>query len=70
MGCERFLTSGQGVQDLRLLARTCDDPDLIQDKVTGLLERHNVSERAIAFLDATNILDRLIAAAEGAESDS
>ena len=65
---ENELKNGRGTKDLRTLARTCDDPELIRDQVTALLERQQIPDRVIAFLDATSLLDRLIELAEGAGS--
>lgn len=67
---EDELRDGPGVRDLRLLARTCDDPEFIRGQVAKLLDRQNVPTRIIAFLDATNVLDRLVELAEGPDTEA
>lgn len=62
---EAELTVGRGVRDLRMLAKTCDDPDLIQAEIESLLEREGLPEPLLDFLSVTGILDRIIRTAEG-----
>lgn len=51
---------GRGAKDLRLLARTCDDPDLVRNAVSDLLARQNVPDRVVSFLRSSTLLDRMI----------
>ena len=67
---EDELRNGPGVRDLRTLARTCDDPELISNKIGELLERQNVPDSVMAFLERTTILDRLIEMAKGDDAPS
>lgn len=62
---EKELTDGRGVRDLRLLASTCNDPDLIREQIYTLLDREGLPEPLFDFLDATGILEGLIETAEG-----
>lgn len=66
---ERELTDGRGVRDLRLLASTCNDPNLIREQVYTLLDREGLPAPLIDFLNATGILEGLIETAEGRNVD-
>lgn len=66
---EKELTDGRGIRDLRLLASTCNDPDLIREQVYTLLDREGLPEPLLDFLDATGILEGLITTAEGRDAD-
>ena len=65
---EDELRDGPGARDLRLLARTCNDPEFVRGKVVELLDRQSVPEPVVGFLDRFGILDRLIALAEGEDA--
>jgi hypothetical protein len=67
---EKELTDGRGVRDLRLLASTCNDPDLIRDQVYSLLDREGLPAPLRDFLDVTGILEGLIQTAEGPRTQS
>ncbi|MEP1230474.1 MAG: hypothetical protein ABJG88_07345 [Litorimonas sp.] len=41
---EKELTRGQGVTDLRTLAKTCNDPDIISKAMNNLLDRQGFSD--------------------------
>ncbi|GLQ23462.1 hypothetical protein GCM10007853_13360 [Algimonas ampicilliniresistens] len=64
---EKELENGRGIKDLRVIAATCNDPDLIQDQIFALLKREGLSDGQIDFLDTIGILDRLIRTAEGVQ---
>lgn len=66
---EKELTDGRGVRDLRLLASTCNDPNLIREQVYTLLDREGLPVPLIDFLNATGILEGLIETAEGRNVD-
>lgn len=61
---ERELTDGQGVRDLRFLARTCDDPEFIEDTMTELLERQDLPRGVVAFMEDFGIVRRIVEWAE------
>ena len=61
---EREIKDGQGVRDLRLLARTCDDPDFIAEKMTEFLDRQNLPDGVVRFMDEFGIVDRIVEWAE------
>lgn len=67
---EKELTDGRGVRDLRTLASTCNDPNLIREQVYTLLDREGLPVPLRDFLDVTGILDRLIETAEGRGTQS
>lgn len=62
---EKELSDGRGVRDLRMIANTCNDPDLIREQVYNLLDREGLPKPLIDFLDVTGILEDLIKTAEG-----
>ncbi|MGJ8559471.1 MAG: hypothetical protein ACSHX3_04470 [Litorimonas sp.] len=66
---EKELAEGRGVRDLRLLASTCNDPNLIREQVYTLLDREGLPQPLLDFLDATGILEGLIETAEGRNGD-
>lgn len=57
---EKELTNGQGIRDLRTVAKTCNDPDLIKDSMNDLLERQGVSDGLIKWMESNPIYERLI----------
>ncbi|MEM7727904.1 MAG: hypothetical protein AAF311_01370 [Pseudomonadota bacterium] len=65
---EQELKDGRGIRDLRTLATTCDDPELIRSEILSLLGRQQLPERITEFLAGTGILDRIIAVAEGLDA--
>ncbi|GHA90996.1 hypothetical protein GCM10009069_12590 [Algimonas arctica] len=62
---EKELVDGRGIRDLRMLASTCNDPNLIREQVYTLLDREGLPDPLLNFLDATGILEGLIETAEG-----
>lgn len=66
---EKELEDGRGVRDLRTIASTCNDPDLIREQVFGLLDREGLPAPLLNFLESTGILESLIATAEGRTQD-
>lgn len=48
---ERELTQGRGIQDLKLLASTCDDPDIMTDAIRRVFEKQGLSTKAIDFIE-------------------
>lgn len=57
---EKELTNGQGIKDLRTVAKTCNDPNLIKDSMSDLLERQGVSDNLIKWMESNPIYERLI----------
>lgn len=57
---KKELTNGQGIRDLRTVAKTCNDPDLIKDSMHDLLERQGVSDSLIQWMENNPIYEGLI----------
>lgn len=62
---EREIEDGQGINDLRLIARTCNDPELIRTQMYELLYRQGVSPKLTDFLEQTGVMEQIISVAEG-----
>ena len=62
---EREIEDGQGIRDLRLIARTCNDPELIRTQIYALLDRQGVSSQMTDFLEQTGVMQEIISVAEG-----
>ncbi len=67
---EDELKDGRGVRDLRTLAQTCNDPELVRTEVTKVLERQEIPAPVLNFLRGSSLLDRLIELAEGTKADT
>ncbi|MGB6229589.1 MAG: hypothetical protein WBF53_05625 [Litorimonas sp.] len=68
---EDELTDGKGVRDLRTLARTCNDPDLVRTRITSFLTESDIPDPVVRFLGGSGLIDQLIRTAEGnAPSDA
>ncbi len=57
---KKELTNGQGIRDLRTVAKTCNDPDLIKDSMHDLLERQGLSENLIKWMENNPIYEGLV----------
>ena len=57
---EKELTRGQGITDLKMVARTCNDPKIVSDAMRGLLERQGVSSDFIGRIENSPIYQRLM----------
>ena len=62
---EKELENGRGIRDLRMIAQTCNDPELIRSEVFKLLDREGLPTPLLNFLQGTGILDQIIETAEG-----
>jgi len=54
------LTHGQGMKDLKTVAKTCDDPEIVNDAMKSLLERQGVSDEMISRIERNPIYESLI----------
>lgn len=54
------LTRGQGISDLKTVAKTCNDPAIIKDSMHGLLERQGMSDNLIQWIENTPIYENII----------
>lgn len=57
---ETELTEGKGITDLRTLAKTCDDPQIVTKSVRTLFERQGVPQRLIDFVENSPIYERVL----------
>ena len=57
---KKELTNGQGIRDLKTVAKTCNDPGLIKDSMRSLLERQGVSDSFIRTIESSPIYESLI----------
>lgn len=57
---ENELTNGRGIRDLKTVARTCNDPDIISESMRDLLARQGVSDNLIAQIESTPIYQNLL----------
>lgn len=48
---EKELTEGQGIRDLKLLASTCDDPEIITKSLRTVFENQGISSKALDFIE-------------------
>lgn len=56
---KKELTNGQGIRDLKTVAKTCNDPGIIKDSMRGLLERQGVSDSFIQRIESSPIYESL-----------
>ncbi|MEP4052005.1 MAG: hypothetical protein ABJN22_07160 [Litorimonas sp.] len=57
---KKELTDGQGIRDLKIVAKTCNDPEIIKDSMRDLLERQGVSDSLIRRVESRPIYESLI----------
>lgn len=57
---KKELTDGQGIRDLKTVAKTCNDPDIIKDSMRDLLERQGVSENLIKRIETLPVYESLV----------
>ena len=49
---ERELTEGRGIRDLKLLASTCNDPEIITKSLRSVFENQGVPSKALDFIES------------------
>lgn len=57
---KKELTRGQGIRDLKIVAKTCNDPEIIKDSMRDLLERQGMSESLIQRIEGNPIYQSVI----------
>ncbi len=57
---EKELTNGQGIKDLRMLAKTCNDPQIVTKSVRTMLRRQGISDRFITFFESLPFYDKIM----------
>jgi len=58
---ETEFKNGKGIQDLRTVAKTCNDPQIISDSLRGMFERQGVSDKLITQVEGAPIYKSIIA---------
>lgn len=58
---EKELKNGQGIKDLKTVAKTCNDPNIINDTMRGMLQRQGVSDSLIQRIENNPIYQNAIA---------
>ncbi len=64
---ESELESGRGIRDLRMLARTCDDPKIISDTMGRYLRSHNLPDGLIRFIENLDDYQKILSPEFGLE---
>lgn len=57
---EKELTQGQGIKDLKTVAKTCNDPEIISTSMRDLMQRQGVSDRLIGQIEGMPIYQNVI----------
>ncbi|RKQ71569.1 hypothetical protein DES40_0894 [Litorimonas taeanensis] len=57
---EKELTDGQGISDIKFLARTCNDPEILTKSVRNVFESQGVPEKLLNFIENTNLYQSII----------
>ena len=57
---KKELTRGQGIKDLKTVAKTCNDPNTVKTSMHDLLERQGLSDNLIAWIENSPIYESLI----------
>jgi len=52
---KKELTNGQGIRDLKIVAKTCNDPEIIKDSMRELLERQGISDSLMQRIENSPI---------------
>ena len=58
---KKELTRGQGIKDLKTVAKTCNDPNIIKTSMHDLLERQGLSDNLIGWIENSPIYESIIA---------
>lgn len=58
------LKNGRAIRDMRTLATTCDDPDLLKNAMSDFMREQGISERFIQFLNGFDAYTRLLETGE------
>ncbi len=58
---KKELTRGQGIKDLKTVAKRCNDPNIIKDSMSELFRKQGMSENIVSWIENSPIYDSLIA---------
>ena len=59
-GMKKELTRGQGIKDLKTVAKTCNDPNIVKNAMTDLMKRNGMSDSFIKRVESNPIYQGLI----------
>jgi len=57
---KKELTRGQGIKDLKTLATTCNDPNIIKDSMRDMMKRQGIDDSFIQRIETNPIYESLI----------
>jgi len=57
---EKELTQGRGIKDIKLLASTCNDPELLKQSVRGVFEKHGISDKVLDTVENLDFYKRVL----------
>ena len=57
---KKELTRGQGIKDLKTLAATCNDPNIIKDSMRDMMKRQGIDDSFIQRIETNPIYESLI----------
>ena len=57
---KKELTRGRGIKDLKKVAKTCNDPNIIKTSMHDLLERQGLSDNLISWIENSPIFESII----------
>jgi len=57
---KKELSNGQGIRDLRTVAKTCNDPDFIKSSMRDLIERQGVSDDLIKWMENNPLFESVM----------
>jgi len=59
-GMRKELTRGQGIKDLKTVAKTCNDPTVVKDAMSNLMKRNGMSDSFINSVESHPIYQSVI----------
>ena len=54
------LTNGQGIQDLKTVATTCNDPTIIKDAMRGVMQKQGLTDSFITRVENNPIYQGIV----------
>ena len=67
---ERQVKNGRGMRDLKTVARTCNDPKILTESLTGFMRDQGLPDNMINFVTQLPAYQSIIADAVAPESDA
>ena len=66
---EKEFTDGKGIQDLRTVAKTCNDPEIMSNSIKTMLQRQGVSDTFISRIENSPFYERILQGISDIEPD-